>query len=295
VTKRYQRTIIAIRGDTQGGQAVGLLNPETQIPDVEIDENDELKVSWRTPELRPVQRKLWEWHEGWRKDIQKLADGDPITFIEMGDMTQGNVFKDDMAEISLSGQYFISKWSMVPWMEMPEVKRVYITKGTGVHVWGEGATETMLTHFLKVLYPKKKIEITNHWLLNVDGFTMDVAHHGPGAGIRNWTRGNAFELYAKSVMMDEIDLGQPVPNILLRGHKHEFIYRRAIHQVKDKIWDMLCMITPPMCFIDSYATKVVNSPSSMGVGMLALEIINGQLYKWHPFTHFVDLRTREIV
>lgn len=293
--KKYKRKIIAIRGDTQGGQAVGLRNPETQIPDIEIDENDQVKVSWRTDELRPIQKTLWKWHEQWRGDIQKLAEGDPIIFIEMGDMTQGNVFKDDMEEVSLSGQYFISKWNMIPWMEMPSVKQVYITKGTGVHVWGEGATETMLTHYLREMYPKKKIEITNHWLLNADGFTLDVAHHGPGAGLRNWTRGNAFELYAKSVMMDDIDLGLPVPNVLLRGHKHEFIYRRTIHQVKDKIWEMPAFITPPMCFIDSYATKVVNSPSFMGVGMLALEILDGRLHQWYPFTHYVDLRTREIV
>ena len=33
----------------------------------------------------------------------------------------------------------------------------------------------------------------------------------------------------------------------------------------------------------------------MGVGMLAFELINGKLYDKHPFMHYIDLRTREIL
>lgn len=292
---KYTRTIIAVRGDTQGGHALGLVNPETQIPDISIDDDGSTSVAWRTPAVRPVQQKLWEWHEKGRKEIGKLAGKSPIVFLEMGDLTQGNVFKDDLAETALSGQYFISKWNMTPWMEMSSLKSVYMVKGTGVHVWREGSTETMLTHYLRSEYPKKKVSITDHWLLDVGGFRMDVAHHGPGAGIRSWTKGNVFSLYVKSLLMDDIALGNPVPNILLRAHKHEFIYARAIHQVKDRIWDLPGFICPPFCFIGSHAQKVMNSPSYMGVGLLALEIINGKLYDWHPFNHYVDLRAKEVV
>lgn len=293
---KYTRTIIAVRGDTQGGHAVGLLNPETKIPDLDIDdEGKTVLVGWRTPSLRPVQKKLWQWHEQGRKDIEKLAGSDPIVFVEMGDMTQGNVFKDDLGEVSLSAQYFISKWNMVPWMEMKAIQSAYIVKGTGVHVWGEGSTETALTHYLKESYPKKKVEITDHWLLNVNGYRLDVSHHGPGAGIRSWTRGNVFSLYVKSLMLDDISVGNPIPDLVLRAHKHEFIYCRAVHQVRDRIWDLPAFIVPPFCFMGSHARKVVNSPSFMGVGLLALEIINGKLHNWHPFTHYVDLRTREAI
>lgn len=292
----YKRTIIAIRGDTQGGHSGGLVNPETKIPELDLSEDGTVVViGTRNPELRPIQKRLWQWHTQDLENINKLANGDPVVWLEMGDLTQGNVFKDDLDETSLSGQYFTSKWNTMPLLDLPNVKAMYVVRGTGVHVWGEGSTETMLMGILKREYPDIKISITDHWSLNIDGFVLDVAHHGPGAGIRNWTRGNAFELYCKSILMDDIDLGNQVPNVVLRGHKHEFTYRRVIHQVKNKIWDMPGFITPPYCFIGSHAQKVMNSPSFMGVGMLALEIVNGRLFDFHPFTHFVDLRARETV
>lgn len=291
-----KRTIIAIRGDTQGGHSGGLLNPDTKIPEYDIsEEGGYVLVGYRSPELRPIQKRLWQWHTQDLENINKLANGDPIVWLEMGDLTQGAVFRDDLSESGLSPQYLISKYNTLPLLEMPNVKAMYMMRGTGVHVWGEGATETLLSVTLKGLYPNVKINIADHWMLDVDGFLCDVAHHGPGAGIRDWTRGNVFELYCKSILMDDIDLGNRIPSVVLRGHKHEFIYRRAIHQVKNRIWELPGFITPPYCFIGSHAQKVMNSPSFMGVGMLALEIIDGKLLDYHPFTHYVDLRAREVV
>jgi len=292
----YKRTIIAVRGDTQGGHSGGLVNPKTELPDFDIDEDgNTIFVGYRNPELRPIQKHLWKWHEQDLQNIKDLANGDSVVWLEMGDLTQGNVFKDDLAINNLSEQWFISFWNTLPLLEMPNVKAMYLARGTGVHVWGEGATETMLTFALKTRYPDIKISITDHWLLDVDGFLLDVAHHGPGAGIRNWTRGNVFDLYCKSILKDDIELGNRIPNVVLRGHKHEFTYRRAIHQVRHKIWELPGFITPPYCFIGSHAQKVMNSPSFMGVGLLALEIINGKLHNYHPFTHYVDLRAKEAV
>jgi hypothetical protein len=291
----YKRTIIGIRGDTQGGHSGGLLNPDTLLPDMEIDEEGNVVTGWRHVELRPIQKRLWQWHSQDLEDIKKLASGDPIVWLEMGDLTQGNVFRDDLSIVSMSEQWHVSRFNTMPLLELPNVKAMYVTRGTGVHVWGEGSTETMLVTQLRREYPKINIAITSHWLLDLDGFTLDIAHHGPGAGIRNWTRGNAFELYAKSVMLDDIDVRQTHPSALVRAHRHEFIYRRPIHQVKNRVWEMPSFISPPYCFIGDHAQKVMNSPSWMGVGMLALEVINGKLHDWHPFTHFVDLRAREVV
>lgn len=293
---KYRRKILAVRGDTQGGHAGGLVNPDTLIPEMDIDENGkEVIAGWRHPEMRPVQKRLWAWHIKDLSNVRTLAGKDEIIFLEMGDLTQGSVFKDDLAETSLSAQVILSQWLCKPWMDLPNVQKMRIVKGTGVHVWGEGSTETILTHLLQKEYPKKSVAINDHYMLSVDGFRVDVAHHGSGPGIRNWTRGNAFELYVKSVMRDAIDMGEEPPSMILRAHRHEFIYRRAIHQTRENVWEMPAFITPPYCFIGSHAQKVMNSPASMGVGVLAFEILNGKLYDWHRFTHYVDLRTREAV
>ena len=293
---KYIRKIIAVRGDTQGGHAGGLLNPETLIPDVAIDEKGERVIEgWHTPQLRPVQKQLWKWHTEYVRNVRKLAGKDEIIFLEMGDLTQGNVFRDDLDENNLNTQVTISRYNTIPWLDIPNVRKAFIVKGTGVHVWGEGSTETLLTAQLKSIYPKKKIKINYHYLLDVGGVILDVAHHGPGAGIRSWTRGNVFGLYCKSILMDDLACGAPVPHVILRAHKHEFIYQRAIHQVRGRVWDVPGFISPPFCFIGSHAQKVINSPSFMGVGVLALEIVNGKMVDFHPFTNYVDLRTQEVL
>jgi len=294
--KKYNRTIIAIRGDTQGGYAGGLLNPDTLLPDIAIDDAGENIIEgWRRLELRPVQQKLWEWHKKYIKEVSKLSEGDDIIFVEMGDLTQGNIFKDDLDVNNLNTQVVISRYNTMPWLELQNLKSAYFVTGTGVHVWGEGSTERLLTAQLKVMYPHIKIKINDHYMLDVDGVHLDVAHHGPGPGIRNWTYGNVLELYAKSIMRDSIDLQEPVPDAIIRAHKHQFTYRPVIHQVRNKMWESKVFITPPMCFIGSHALKVMNSPSYMGVGVLALEIINGKIHAWYPFNNYVDLRTKEIV
>lgn len=160
---KYKRTIIAVRGDTQGGHAGGLLNPETEIPVLGGTEDGERVVEdVHHPALRPFQKLLWKWHEEDRKSIGKLAGKDRIVFVEMGDLTQGNVFKDDLGEIALTPQVTISAYSMFPWLDMPQVQAAYMVRGTGVHVWGEGATETLLSMYLQQAYPRKTVKITDH-------------------------------------------------------------------------------------------------------------------------------------
>lgn len=294
--KKYKRKIIVARGDTQSGHSGGLLNPETTYPVMGIDSAGSAVIAdWENASLNPVQKRLWTWSEEDRANVQKLAGRDEIIFIEMGDMTQGNIFKDDLKETSLSRQTLSSYYNSLPWVGMPQVKRMRTVKGTGVHVWGEGSTESMLTLLLQKDFPKKDIAIAEHYLLNVDGFLIDVAHHGPGPGIRNWTRGNAFELYVKSILLDDLNSNRTPPSLILRAHTHEYTYAHAIHQVNGNIWELPAFIVPPQCFIGSHAQKVIKSPSRMGVGTLALELINGKLYDRHAFTHFVDLRTEEVL
>lgn len=285
-----------MRGDTQSGHAGGLLNPETVFPVIAINDAGKKVVDgYEEATLNPVQKRLWKWSEEDRANVRTLAGKDEIVFIEMGDMTQGVRFTDDLKETSLSRQVISSYHNSMPWLEMKNVKRMRSVKGTGVHVWGEGSTETLLTMLLQKEFPEKDVRIADHYLLSVDGFLIDIAHHGPGAGIRHWTRGNVFELYAKSILMDDVNVDRLPPHLLLRAHKHEFTAAHALHQVNGRVWRLPAFIVPPYCFIGSHAQKVMSSPSMMGVGTLAFEILDGKLYGEHYFTHYVDLRTEEVI
>jgi hypothetical protein len=245
--------------------------------------------------LSPVQRTLWKWSEADREAIQALAGKDEIVFIEMGDMTQGVRFTDDLKETSLSRQMITSFYNSVPWTGMKNVRTMRSVRGTGVHVWGEGSTETILTSLLQKEFPKKDIKTAQHYLLNVGGFLIDVAHHGPGPGIRYWTQGNVFSLYLKSLLLYDLNRGKEPPHLVLRAHKHEFTPGFALHHLDGKVWELPGYIVPPQCFIGDHAQKVGNSPSSMGVGTLAFELIDGRLYQKHYFTHYVDLRTEDVI
>lgn len=135
----YTRKIIAVRGDTQSGDSGGLLNPATLYPVVGIDEEGAKVIeTYEEAHLNPVQRQLWKWSEEDRANVQALAEKDDVVFLEMGDMTQGARFTDDLKETSLSRQTITSYYNSLPWLGMENVFTMRAVKGTGVHVWGEG-------------------------------------------------------------------------------------------------------------------------------------------------------------
>lgn len=292
---KYNRHIIAIRGDNQAGHSGGLLNPETQYPVFSVNEKgNRVITAYEDAHLRPIQTMLWDLHQSAYNSIIKLAEKDPITFVEMGDLTQGNIFKDDLDINSLSEQTIAAYYNTKPWAKIAH--EMYFVRGTGVHLWGEGSTETILTMLLRRDFPKLSINIASHYLLDVGGFLIDVAHHGPGPGKRAWLRGNEFSIYLRSILMDDIALNpDKMPNIVLRAHKHEFTRGIGFYQGGGKYYELPGIITPPFCFIGDHAQKTENSPSRMNMGMIAIEVINGQFHKLHPFVCSLDLRTLEFI
>ncbi len=291
---KYTRHIIAVRGDTHAGHDGGLKNPNTLIPEIDIDEHDQEVVVWAPVRLKPFQKRLWKWHEDARLSIQKMAGTDPITFIDMGDLTHGTFWRDNISETQMSDQYFISKWNTSPWVEMPEVKRAYIVKGTSVHNFGNGSSETMLAHALASEY-KKPVNFADHYLLDIDGVVIDVAHHGAGPGSRAWLKGNEMGIYLRSLIIEGLTAGEKTPDVVLRGHFHEYTRGWGWYQVGGDYYQCHGIITPGLCWIGNYATMATKSKSRFSCGMIALEIINGKLHDVYPFVHWIDLRTHEVV
>lgn len=291
---RFTRHIIAVRGDTHAGQDDGLKNPATLIP--AVDEKGNRQEDVFTPvSLRPFQKKLWQWHEDARGEIAKLARKDPIYFLEMGDITEGGVFKDNVGEYKMSDQYFIAKASFEPWLEMPQVKRVYIVKGTSVHTFGSGSSELIIADALRSKYPDKVIKCADHWMFNIGGCWLDVAHHGPFYGKRIWLEGNELHWYIQDVLMKDVSDGDQPPDVILRGHFHTFKQGWGWHQNSHNFWQCKGIITPALSFITDHSKKSTASKSKISVGMIALEVIDGKLHDVHPFVHWIDLRTMEIV
>ena len=121
-----------------------------------------------------------------------------------------------------------------------------------------------------------------HHELTIGSTTLDLAHHGPHPGSRNWTKGNVARLYLRSLMLDYLDLGQTPPTLVLRGHRHiyippitERIYRNGT------LYTSTLILLPPLCGISRFARQVTQSNPILTVGLLALELINGTLHRIH--------------
>ena len=284
-----KRVILAVASDKHGGHRLGLLNPETVL-EYEDRKGNILEYS---PDLLDFQEYLWELHETHIKEVQKLAGKDEIVVIDNGDTTAGNKYPHEQVSTRISDQFKIAAWNLRPWLELKNVKTVRITKGTGAHTFGEGTSEIVLQQFLKGWHPKKDIRTVYHGFARIAGVTVDYAHHGPSTGSRNWLRGNEARYYMKSLIADELDLGNTPPDLILRGHYHSYVEEYVIKMFQGHRYKTQLTVLPSYCGIDDYARQATKSKYILQHGMVAYELIDGKILDTYPLLTTLDVRTKE--
>ena len=284
-----KRVILAVASDKHGGHRLGLLNPETEL---EYEDRKGDIIKWN-PDLIPFQEYLWELHEKHVKETKKLAGKDEIIVFDNGDPTAGNKYPHEQVSTRISDQFDIAAWNMRPWLDLKNVKIVRITKGTDAHNFGEGSSEIIMQGLLKGWYPKKDIRAIYHGLAKVAGVVIDYAHHGPTTGSRNWLKGNEARYYLKSIIQDEIDLGNNPPHLIIRGHYHAYIEEYVIKFFQGKRYKVQMNILPSYCGIDSYARQATKSKHILQHGMVCYEIVDGKILDTYPMFETIDIRTRE--
>lgn len=255
--------------DTHAGSRYALCNPETQLHD---DDRGDYH-----PTLTLGQRWLWDCYEQDILSVMELASGDPVDVVHLGDIIQGLRFLDGLAESRFADQIAIAAANGTPWLCWENISSVTVVSGTGVHEGGEGSAGELVA----ALWHAGSIQ---HGLLDVDGVLIDVAHHGPAAGIREWTRGNVARLY----LLDRMMTDDPPARVYLRAHRHEPVW--VTQHLDDVTADLL--VTPAYQLPSAYVRQVMQSPSAAVCGMIALEIRDGELAGVNRFTHRVDLRKR---
>ena len=284
-----KRVILAAASDKHGGHKLGLLNPETVLEDEDRKGN---LIQW-TPGLEPFQEYLWGLHTKHVEDVKHLAGKDEIIIIDNGDLTAGNKYPHEQVSTRIADQFDIASWNLRPWLDLPNVKTVRITKGTGAHNFGEGSAEIIVQRMLKERYPKKDIRTIYHGLAKVGGITVDYTHHGPGTGSRNWLKGNEVRYYMKSLIQDEIDLGNTPPDLIIRGHYHEYIEEYYVKLFMEHRYKTEMCIVPSYCGIDDHARQVTKSKYILQHGMVAYEIVDGKILDTVPLFETIDIRTKE--
>lgn len=287
-----KRTILAVCSDLHGGHRHGLLNPETVLH--EYDENGNVVDDYNPP-LTPVQKYLWKQYTLWVNEIGELAGRSRLIVSLNGDMTAGDKHKDLLVSDRMSDQVIIARYNLEPWFGLKTMGTMRIVKGTGAHNFGEGSSELIMTELARAFHPKVDVSASDHALPAIDGMEVDISHHGPPPGSRNWLEGNEARYYLRSLMMDEFSAGRVPPRLIFRGHYHRYIQETLTIQFGGKFHTSTLIITPSFTFPNGYTRQVARSPSRVTHGMVVAEIVDGKLLGVVPMLNTLDIRTKEIL
>lgn len=283
-----QRVVVGIVSDTHAGHSLGLANPQTVLYDPIFHER-------YNPSLNLPQRRLWEWYEQDVAGVLAVAGNDPLVVAHLGDPTQGNRWAGELMDARMSTQIEIAAANMEPFRAAPNLRAIRMVAGTGVHEFGEGSAARLTARLLKENHPEVDSDSYYHPLLKVAGVELDLAHHGPHPGSRQWLKGNILRLYTLSLMQTALENGECPPGFVGRGHYHSYTYEVVTKRARAQTWQTHAMILPCYCFPGEHARKAAQSPSHVTLGMVAVEIVSGCVVRCHEFMRTVDFRTKEVI
>lgn len=280
------RSILVVTTDRHSGGKLALLNPDTVL--YYEDENGEDGDPYK-PNLTASQKYLWELYSSGIKDVVKLAHGDPIHVLDLGDQTQGNKHPAALVTTRLSDQIVIADYNMRPWFDYKNVKSFRQVIGTGAHNFEQGSSEFLLAQILEARYPKVNIKSFYHGLIDYNGVIVDCAHHGPGVGSRNWLKGNVARFYLRDLMQREIMSGERPPDLVLRGHYHD----QCHEALETGGYTSNLYVIPSFSMLGDHAMQVMSSPMKITNGFVYFEIIDGKIVNTVKHYKTQDVRTVE--
>jgi hypothetical protein len=281
-----RRVILPLFSDTQGGSVHGLMDPDTTWQ--EITRSGE--IVWYKPALNDIQIFLDLLYKSHIKRCFDLAGEDEVAPLFGGDITDGIKHADpDTLTMSVARQQAIALKLLYPWLECENVKRFRMAEGTSAHEFDGAGMAYMIAEYLKAKYPTKDIGVVQHGLIDIDGFTIDYAHHRASPGKRHWLKGNEARYYLRDIMNREIMQGRRPPDVVWGSHYHEPV----IEELRVNGHKSTLIITPSYSFPGAWTRQATKSVYEIANGMMVLEVIGGKLVDIHEYIERSDIRTRE--
>jgi len=280
------RVILVLSADHHAGHALGLLSPYTLL----TSPTDEPYK----PNLCATQQYLWE--DCWTsplEEIRRWAGRSPIHILLGGDLGQGNKHKDEwVRQTTFADQAKIIQANLEP-LFTRRLEAIEIAIGTGAHNFGKGGLEVTARDLVAQAHPKVHIDISYHSRSNIHGCLVDMAHHGPWPGSRQWLEGNAARYYLRDAMMrDHNVLGKEPSKIYFRAHYHYKVCERVGQMLGGKIYESWLIEVPSLCGLGDYAHRATRSAPFIINGICAIEVIDGEPRfppRW--FTKTMDIRS----
>jgi hypothetical protein len=218
-----------------------------------------------------------------------------VHVFHVGDLTQGKAYTEHLVSTRMADQLTIAMHNMEPWFSMDlNLKTFRLVQGTGSHIFREGTSTIITAQRLRERQELRGGDVDvrelRHGLAWIDGFGIDYAHHGPSAGMREWTEGNQLRYYAKSLIMGDVGRGKTPPNLIVRGHFHE--WHQELVSVFKK-YEARIFLLPSFCGMGEYGRQVTGSKNYITNGLIAVEIVDGKLGRVLRLVKELDLRTEE--
>lgn len=223
----------------------------------------------------------------------EFADGDDLYILHVGDLTQGNKHTPEAVSTRIGDQFQIGRANFWYWLGYKRLRAIRLAVGTPAHNFGEQTAEEIVIDLLREDAPQLDMRVVYHGLLNIRDVSFDYAHRGPGPGKRNWLKGNEARYYLRSLMEDELHAGNNPPALISRGHYHSFVeeYLSIKHNgVRHKSW---LYTLPSYCMLGEYGINVTASQFQETHGMIATEVVDGQIGETLILEQTLDIRTKE--
>lgn len=238
---------------------------------------------------------MWHIYLEHIEGVKKFAGGDEILLFFIGDATHGKRHIQHLVSNRMADQITIAVANLRPWMQLKNVTTCRLAKGTGSHVFDEGSSEILVASQLQAEFPVKNIATLYHGLADVDSVKIDFAHHGPYPGSREWLRGNVARYYLRDLMMREIMAGETPPHLVVRAHYHTLVTETLTIRADGKAYKSELLILPSYCGLDQYATRVTRSVHKITNGLMAYEVVDGDLLRECELVELLDIRTKEVL
>ena len=280
---------IYLETDFHSNNKWGLLQPGTLIEQVQPDGQYYLEE----PQQNPEQKLLYEIRTEALRLTKNIVGKKKIDYVFLGDAHQGTKHPTGYVSNLDHAAKTIMIENFRPVFKQLNIRNAEICFGTEAHD-GMGHRHTHdLVGALRSEFQRSDIRMTWQTDIDVDGYVINVAHHGPGTGTRAHTLGNPMRAYLRSLIQSCHEYGRTPPDLVARAHVHRYHWETIRNFTPEgmKLHDII--IVPPLCGMGAFAQQVTKSEPTITNGSLLLEIRDGELLKVHEFVLMRDLVRKE--
>lgn len=204
--------VLAAVSDTHCNSTVGLCPPQGCL----LDDGGRYLPS-------KAQLWLWEkWLDYWGQVERAVVDRQAVLYcLFNGDAVDGPHHHGTTQSVTGNEEeqdYIATETYGVPRKLNPS--RIFVTRGTEVHVGPSGSSEEKLAKWLRAERDLATEKWSSwHWRLEIHGVRIDAQHHTT-MGRLPWTEANGANSLAARVFMAHAKAGLPHPHLVLRSHVH---------------------------------------------------------------------------